>query len=325
MNIELFKSLTKKAKNILISTHVHPDADGIGSQMALKMALEELGKNVICVNQNSINKKYKHLDKDGVILSYKQFLKSDFNDSIELFIVTDANSLSRIGPDIEELVKKAKNLLFIDHHPCPHELSALHCINTNVAATGELVGTLIEELGIKFTQETAHLLYTAILIDTNSFRYPTVTGETHRLIGKLLDTGIKPTIAYNQIYGTKKITHMQLLGTILSLAKTTKDQSIAWFILDEALMKKFNVDPEDTHNFINHLLVLENVKVACLFRQTGEYVKISLRSTGDHNVGAIAQALGGGGHHHAAAAVMKGTLKSITTDVVQKLKLILSE
>ena len=325
MNVQLFKSLTKKAKNILISTHTYPDADGLGSQIALAIALKEMGKNVICVNQSPINKRYAHLDFNKSLLSYKQFTKLNFKGPIDLYIITDANSLHRIGHDIEKLVKKSKHLLFIDHHPCPQELSALHCINHKISSTGEIIGTLIKSLNLSYTKEMALALYTAILIDTNSFRYPTVTGNTHRMIAELMDYGVNSNKAYNQMYGTKKLSYMKLLGTLLSTAKTNKENTIAWITLDEQIMKKFDVDPEETHSFINHLLILDKILIACVFRQIGKSIKISLRSTGKVDVGAISLALGGGGHHHSAATIVEGVLKNVTEDTVKKLEIILKE
>ena len=193
-----------------------------------------------------------------------------------------------------------------------------------MAATGELVGTLLEAIGVEFTKEIALPLYTAILIDTSSFRYPTVTGNTHRLIAKLLDSGVEPPSAYNFIYGTKKISYMQLLGTILSTAQTTSDEQIAWMCLTEKDLDQFKVENEDTLGFINNLLILDKIKVACMFRQEGNHVKISFRSAGDIDVGVIAQALGGGGHNHSAATVIEGKLDEVCQRTIQKLQIMLS-
>jgi phosphoesterase RecJ-like protein len=321
-HVQLFRTLTKIAKNIVISTHLHPDADGIGSQIALAVALRSIGKNAICVNDEPLLERYKYLDPEGTIISYDEYIKKNKNPKIDLFIVADTNSLTRIGK-VSELVQKSKNLLFIDHHPCAPELMAIHCIDTSMAATGELVGKLIESLKIKFTKELALPLYTSILIDTSSFRYPTVTGDTHRLIGKLMDTGIEPPSAYNQIYGAKEVSYMQMLGTVLSKTQATDDKKIAWLKLTEDTLSKFNVDPEDTHGFINHLLILDNIKVACMFRQIGKTVKVSLRSTGVIDVGIMANALGGGGHDHSAATIIEGNIDTIVKDTIKKLKLML--
>jgi len=321
-HIQLFKTLTKIAKNIVITTHSHPDADGIGSQIALALALRSIGKEAICVNEEPLLERYKYLDPHGTIVSLKEYNKKNKNPKIDLFIVADTNSLTRIGKT-SALVQKSKNLLFIDHHPCAPELMAIHCIDTSMAATGELVGKLIESLNVKFTQELALPLYTSVLIDTSSFRYPTVTGDTHRLIGKLMDTGIEPPSAYNQIYGAKEVSYMQMLGTVLSKAQATEDKKIAWLKLTEDTLSKFNVDPEDTHGFVNHLLILDNIKVACMFRQIGDMVKVSLRSTGVIDVGIMANALGGGGHDHSAATMIEGNLDTVVKDTIKKLQLML--
>ncbi|MFT6068137.1 MAG: phosphoesterase RecJ-like protein [Bacteriovoracaceae bacterium] len=322
-HIQLFKTLTKIAKKIVISTHLHPDADGIGSQIALAIAFRNTGKEAICVNEEPLLERYKYLDPHNTIIGYEEYEKNHANDEIDLFIVADTNSLARIGK-VADLVQRSKNLLFIDHHPCAPELMAIHCIDTSMAATGELVGKLIESLKVNFTQEIALPLYTSVLIDTSSFRYPTVTGNTHRLIGKLLDTGIKPPSAYNQIYGAKEISYMQMLGTVLSKAQATDDKKIAWLKLTEETLSKFSTDPEDTHGFINHLLILDNIKVACMFRQIGRKVKVSLRSTGEVDVGIMANALGGGGHDHSAATIIDGSIDNVIRDTIKKLQLMLS-
>lgn len=324
MNItERFMFYTEKADNIVISTHIIPDADGIGSEIALCLAMRAMGKNAICVNEEPLLDRYKYLDPEDVVISREDYLSFYPEADVDLFIVTDTNSLERIGEGMKAIAVKSPNLLFIDHHPCPKEVMDENCIDTSKAATGELAGELIQSLGIALNREMALPLYTAILIDTSSFRYPTVTGNTHRLIGSLMDTGVRPPHAYNMIYGTKKLTYMKLLGKVLASAHTTKDEKIAWLTLTEDLLEKFNVDTEDTLAFINHLLVLDNIKVAIMFREMGSEIKVSLRSIGTVDVGIMARVLGGGGHDHSAAAVIKGSLESVIKTTVDKLHEIL--
>ena len=322
--IQLFQSLIKKAQNIVISTHLHPDADGIGSEIALCRALRLSGKNVACVNEEPLMERYRYLDPEFSLISFEDFMKEPPFEDVDLFIVVDTNALARIGNNVQKIVTKARNLLFIDHHPCPKELAAIHCIDTKMAATGELVGRLIQSLEIPFDKEMALALYTSILIDTSSFRYPTVTSQTHHLIGDLMETGIEPPVAYNSIYGTKKITYMQMLGNVLSHARINENESVAYLTLNEDLLEKFDVEMEDTHGFVNYLLILDNVKVACMFRQNGKHIKISLRSAGDVDVGVMAQALGGGGHNHSAATVIEGKMEEVVAETVSKIELMLS-
>lgn len=323
--IERFKTKIKKAQNIVITTHLFPDADGIGSQVALCLALRSLGKNAICVNEEQLLDRYRYLDPQNVLISLDDYQKRHAQDEVDLFIVTDTNSLSRSGEGINKIAQHSKDLLFVDHHPCPKEIMAIHCIDTSKAATGELVGNLIESIDVEFTRDMAMALYTAILIDTSSFRYPTVTGHTHQLIGKLMNTGITPAHAYNMIYGTKKLNFLKLLGRVLTSAHTTKDEKIAWITLSEDSLEKYHVDVEDTHALINNLLILENIKVACMFREMGHQIKLSLRSTGEVDVGAMARSLGGGGHDHSAATIIEGKLQDVVNDCVNKLQSMLEE
>ncbi len=320
---EKFRNSVANAKNIVISTHIIPDADGIGSQIAFCLALRSLGKNAICVNEEPLLERYKYLDPENTVISYEDYIAFYTESEIDLFMVVDTNALERIGDKMKALAKRAPNLLFVDHHPCPQEVITNNCIDTSKAATGELAGELIQSIKVPLTREMALPLYTAILIDTSSFRYPTVTGDTHRLIGSLMDTGVRPPHAYNMIYGTKKLSYMKLLGKVLASAHTTKDEKIAWLTLTEDLLEKFHIDSEDTLAFINHLLVLDNIKVAIMFREMGTEVKVSLRSIGIIDVGVMARALGGGGHDHSAAAMISGELDAVIKSTVDKLHVML--
>ncbi|RLA63463.1 MAG: hypothetical protein DRQ88_08940 [Epsilonproteobacteria bacterium] len=325
-NQKKFKNLTEKSRNILITTHAFPDADGIGSQIALCLALNKKGHNAICVNEAPLQGRYKYLDSQKIVKSADHFKKSPLFKTIDLTLVVDTHSLSRVGNKMEKIIEASKEILFIDHHPTSKEIMAIHIIDTSKAATGEIVGKLIDSvLKVKLTEEMALPLYTAILIDTSSFRYPNVTGDTHRLLAKLLDAGVRPPIAYNKIYGTKKLANMALLGEILSNVKSSEDNSIAWITITEKMLKKYKVNPEDTHSFINYLLVLKNLKVACMFRENGNAIKVSLRSTGTADVSAMAQALGGGGHFHSAATSIQGKLSPTTTSTIKKIQLMLKD
>ena len=320
-----FKDLIENAENIVISTHIFPDADGIGSQIALCLAMRSIGKNAICVNEEELLERYRYLDPLDVVISTDNYLSFYEKTKVDLFIVVDTNSIERIGETSKKIAVQATEILFIDHHPCPKEVMLNHCIDTTKAATGELAGDLIASIGVKLTTEMALPLYTAVLIDTSSFRYPTVTGDTHRMIGSLMDTGVRPPHAYNMIYGTKKITFMKLLGKVLANVHTTKDEKIAWLTLTEDLLEKFHVDTEDTHAFINHLLVLDNIKVAIMFKEIGSQIKISLRSVGDIDVGLMARALGGGGHDHSAATLIEGNLDEVIKATIEKIQLLLAQ
>jgi len=177
--INNFLEAVRSAKTILITTHVYPDADGIGSEISLCMALKEVGKEVICCNEEELLERYKYLDPFDSVCGLSD-LSSKFHKSPDLIIVVDTNTIFRTGTKMQKYaLKSGAKIFYIDHHPCPESTKKLNCIDTTAAATGQLVGELIEKLEVKFTKEMALPLYTAILIDTSSFRYPTVTARTH--------------------------------------------------------------------------------------------------------------------------------------------------
>ncbi len=306
-NSKRFVKLVRSAKTILISTHIMPDADGIGGQIALFYALKSLKKNVFCICEESLPKKLQVIDKEGVTLSVKEFKEKNIS-KIDLAIVVDTNAPERTGA------------IFIDHHPCSQYLKKIHCIDTQASATGELVARLIQALGIRLTQKISLPLYFGILVDTSSFRYPTVSGDTHRVLGQLLDTGIKPPIAYNEIYGAKNLDHLKLLGEVLSSVSTTKSKELSWISVKQKDLTKYNVAADNTYSFINYLLVLENIQVACMFIELNGKIKVSLRSSGEIDVGIMAQALGGGGHNHSAATILKGNFDEVVKNTVLKIE-----
>jgi phosphoesterase RecJ-like protein len=316
--LDKFKTRIQAAERILITTHEYPDADGIGSEISLCLALRQLGKDVICVNEEGLLDRYQYLDQSKVVFSFKQFLEKYPDFKPDLVIVVDTNTSDRVGSKLSAYIGKELKTLFIDHHPCRGRDLSQHCIDVTAAATGQLVGELIESLGVKFNREMALPLYTAIIIDTSSFRYPTVSTATHQLVAKLMATGISPPEAYNRIYGTKRVVHMHLLSKILSSAATNQQETVAWMLLKKEDIENFNSDVEDTHAFINHLLILNNIKVALMFRDDGDLIKVSLRSSGSVDVGYLAQQLGGGGHSHSAATVFAREKDKSTEEIIQE-------
>lgn len=315
--LDVFKTRIQEAERILITTHEYPDADGIGSEISLCLALRSLGKKAYCVNEEPLLERYQYLDQDRVVHGFKNFKHDHPDFKPDLIIVVDTNTKDRVGFELGRFISDQK-LLYIDHHPCRGRDLSSHCIDVTAAATGQLVGEMIEHLGVKFTKKMALPIYTAIIIDTSSFRYPTVSAGTHRLVAKLMDTGINPPEAYNGIYGTKRVHHMHLLSRILATAETNQEETIAWILLKKEDIENFASDVEDTHAFINNLLILNNIKVACMFRDDGELIKMSLRSTGEYDVGQIAIALGGGGHSHSAATVFKRAQGESTQTVISR-------
>ena len=313
--------LIKKSKRILITTHIQPDADGLGSLFALSEGLKELKKETTLFLDEPLQEKYKFLQADAKVHTPNQL---KFSKNFDLLIIVDAHSLNRVHPKIAENLHRFNEILFIDHHPAPPELKALHLIDTNVSATGELTYVLLEKLKVKISSHMAMAIYTAILIDTNSFRYPNITSKTHEVVAQLLATGIEPNSIYQKMYGLQQLSFLHLVGKVLGNAKQSKSKEVAYITLKIKELEKFNVDVEDTHGLINYLLSLSDVKVVCMFREVSKNeTKVSLRSIQKIDVGTIAISLGGGGHHFSSAAIIKKPMSEAVNEVLHKIEIIL--
>ena len=320
MKKQEIKKLIHRAKTIALTTHISPDPDGIGSMIALGLGLKSLNKNVNLILEAPLSQKLSYLDTQDLI---KETSKTNLKRKYDLFIILDANSIHRIGEKTMRIQGNSNETLFIDHHPCPAEVMALHLIDTNFAATGELVADLLEYFKIKLTKEVALALYTAILIDTSNFNYPTMKSRTHHLIGRLIDAGVSPQEAFKKINSGRNLSFIHFIGKVLSRCKT--EHKVVYTTISQKDLKDNNIQLEDSYGVINYLLNLEGAILATLFIELEiSKTKISFRSFENIDVGVIAQLLGGGGHQYASAAIVKLNLQKAKRSTLKKLEIILS-
>lgn len=321
MNLRQAASLISAAKNIVLTTHTVPDPDGVGSVLALSSALKILKKNVDIVLEKQLSAKYSYLDNEKQIKSISKFKAPK---DIDLFIVMDANNLDRTGDQVKQINQLSKELLFIDHHPCSIEVKALHLIDTSFVATGEIVANLIKELNVKIDHSIALCLYTAILIDTSSFNYPTMKSRTHKIIAELIDAGVSPGEAFRKVNSQQNLEFIHLTGIILKNCKIQK-RVIYSFVTQEQL-QKYNSSLDDTYGLINNFIHVLGIEIACMFFEISKTkTKVSFRSFTGLNVGSIAEIFGGGGHTYSSATVMNCDLKSAQQKILPKLNIIINK
>ena len=180
---------------------------------------------------------------------------------------------------------------------------------------------------MNFPKEMALGLYTAILVDTNCFRYASVSSLEPMPFDCQIDgIGSSARMLFTeQLYGPKNINHIKFLGQVLINIQSTEDKKIAWLSITEELLEHYGVDIEDTNSFINNLLILEDIQVVCMFRATKDHTRVSFRGAGKVDVEAMARVLGGGGHYHSAAVVLKGNPEDVSREVVGKIHHMLSK
>ena len=286
--------------SFLITTHVNPDADAIGSEMGFYYLIRKLNKSAKIINYSKIPYYLEFSDPDNVIEKFDAVSHSKLFDEADVLVALDFQQLSRIS-EMQDLFRNSSKIkLCIDHHEFPENFTENLFVDPSYASTGEMVFDLISEMKIDFDFQIAESLYAAIMTDTGSFRYDRTTSETHLRIAKLLETGINPNQIYKEIYDQGSLGKLNLLGSSLLSMKFDKSNQIAYMKITKDDLMKTNTSVEDTEGFVNYCLTIKGIKVGLLFFETETGFKASLRSVGKIPVNRIAAEYGGGGHMNAA-------------------------
>lgn len=328
-----FKQLMNDAKRILISTHVQPDGDGLGAEVALFHYLKRARKSVRIYNPDLLPKRYRFLDPKGEILLGPG--EVELWDQCDLWIIVDTNDPRRLGKLWNELPLRSKKIVFLDHHPdivtaqeqFHYPPNAMVVSDHHSSSIGELLYQLFQELNLcKLNYEMALGLYVSVMTDTNSFRYARTTPESHEIASEMIRLGVNPEEVYQAVYSSKELSHIQLLGTLLKNTKVSKNGKLAWLEMRLDLRKKYKATADDTMSFLNILLVLKDAEVVCLFREEddGEMTRVSIKSKGTVIINKVAMELGGGGHDYAAGLALAVPFDQVVQTVTTRLNTLIN-
>ncbi len=293
----------------LMLGHVHPDADVLGTLLALGAALEDAGWLVDYGGPHPVPAFLGFLPGSD---RYRVLPRIDGR--YDLAVLTDCPDPDRTEGLIDGARRSAAAIVNIDHHPDNRRYGTVNWVDPSAAATGELVYALIVALGLPVKPGMATNLFTAIHMDTGSFRYSNVTPETFRIAAELVAAGAPPAFVSNQVYERRPPEALRQLGEVLSRIQVSEDGRIAWLALPAGLVPDTFVEAED---LVNYPRSIGTTKVAVLLRERpGGPVKVSLRAKGEVDVNRIAAGFGGGGHANAAGCVVQGTLEEATRRIL---------
>lgn len=294
----------KSCTELLISVHKDPDGDALGSQIALMLALEKLGKRVRAHNIDPVPDIYRFLpDVERITHGAK------INGAFDALVVLDAEPART---HLFSGAYPAPLLINIDHHVTNPQEWPLTWLDTGAAATGEMIYLLIHEMGVLIDSDMALCLYTAIFTDTGSFRYSNTTSKSMKIAASLLEEGADPWLVTEHVYESLSYDRLKLLGHVLAGMERSSDGRTAWVVITEELYRRTGTTADDTENFVNFVRSVKGVEVAVLFRQTGRLqYKVSLRSKGRIDLSIVAQSLGGGGHKNASGCVLDGEFEEV--------------
>ena len=308
-----------RLERIVLTTHIRPDGDAIGSELGLAGFLRKVGKKVTIINSDppAYNLSWlPGLDDvhvfDGSLAQLQAVAEAD------AIVVVDTNALDRLGR-FASTVKNARcQRLLIDHHTNPETWFDFTYARDTASSTGELVYELICEHDPNLIDaDIATALYTAIMTDTGSFRYNSVTPRVHRIVADLLDRGdIRPAPIHTSVFDTRSMEGTRLLGRALETITLAYDGQLAYMVVSQRMVRETQSSLEDTEGFVNFALSIEGVKAAVIFSETESGVKMSFRSKGKSHVHEWARAFGGGGHRNASGAYVTRPLDEVIESVI---------
>ncbi|MEJ2695310.1 MAG: bifunctional oligoribonuclease/PAP phosphatase NrnA [Candidatus Sulfobium sp.] len=295
-------SVFKREKRFLVATHISPDGDTIGSGLALAAALEAMGKETAVYCRDRIPKYYRFLPgQEKIARGLKEVTKT-----ARVLVLLDCNSAQRAGVERHTFPLS----VVIDHHETGSDFGDLRWIEPGAAATGLMVYHVIKAMGVRFTREMAVNLYTAIAVDTGTFRFSNTSAEVLAAGAELVRYGADPGHISRQLYESWEEKRFRLLMMTLDTLEI-KDRMAIVFITRE-MFDKTRTRAADTENFPNFPKMIGAVEVSASFRQKGAKTwKVSLRSRGKVNVAGIAELFGGGGHANAAGYETEGSARTV--------------
>lgn len=307
------------AKEIVLACHQGPDGDALGSTLALQLALRKRGVEAVASWGSEpfvVPKHYAFMPGLEGLTPPEKVSKVP-----KLMITFDCGSFERLGT-LEPNARAASTLVVVDHHASNDQFGSVNLIDPAVAASAVLTYFLIGKLGISLDRDIAICLYTGILTDTGCFKYRNTTPEIHAIAGDLLSHGIAHDEIARIVYDTHPVGYLKLLADALERAEVIADASMIWTWVTRADLERHGVEIEDTEAVIDAVRTADIAEVACVLKETtdGNY-KVSMRSKGAVNVGAICESFGGGGHAFAAGFTANGgDPRATVSDVADRLR-----
>jgi phosphoesterase RecJ-like protein len=293
----------RRRRRFVLSSHVRPDGDAIGSQLAMAYALRHLGKEVRIVNRDP---------PPAPLLVFPGVADIEIADHAgdpgDAVIVMESGALSRTG--VTGLERGF--VINIDHHVGNSMYGALNWFDVSAAACGEMVFDLVRELGVPLTLEIATHVYVAILTDTGSFHYSSISPRTFDICRQCVEAGVDPPSVARSIFDSNNLGRLKLFGAVLSRMQLDPTGRIATVYVDEQLARDSGGTYEDTEGLINLPLTVKTIQAVVFFKEHGPGDwRVSMRSKGEVDINAVAKAFGGGGHKNASGCSARGSLEEL--------------
>lgn len=295
--------------NFLITAHVVPDGDALGSMFAMTELLTAMGKRAVLFNESNLPERFAWIAPERILLDTLP------SDEPETIIVLDCGDAARTGTMIAPWLT-SKTVINIDHHLANPMFGTLNWVDQKMSSVGEMVGHLARELGVPLVGMLGQCIYLALISDTGNFCFNNTRPETLEMAAEILRMGLLPGPFHEQRQSTGTLNQLQMRGTVLQQASLHAEGTISLISFSRELFQRTGTGPEDTEGLVNAVLYIQGVQVAISLREEDKGVKFSLRSKGSINVQAVAASFGGGGHRNAAGGTLHMDLDSAKKSLV---------
>lgn len=311
-----FVEFVHRHQRFLLTTHIRPDGDGLGSMLALADALEAQGKSTLMAVASLLPQRYDFLDPDRRVESFRQ--PDERHRQCDAVIVLDTGTWNQLG-DLGAFLRETQAEKFvIDHHLTQDDLGAHRLVDTTAEATGRLVYEAIRALDAPLEPPAASSLFVALAMDTGWFRHSNTQARSFALAGRLVEAGARPEPLHEQLFERNSLPRLKLLGKALERLQFELDGRLAWTAILRDDYQATGALPQDTEDLVNYTRSVAGVEVGVLLmEQPRGGVKVSFRSRPGVDVARIAERFGGGGHRQASGAVLDMPLEQARGRVIQ--------
>jgi phosphoesterase RecJ-like protein len=299
-------------QRFVVSSHARPDGDSIGSQLAMAYALRALGKQVAVVNADAAPPPLMQFPGVSDIT-----VAPAVDATYDAAIIMECSDLARTG--VSGLDRSF--VINIDHHPGNTGYGQINWFDSTAAACGEMVFDVIGALGVPLSLDIATHIYLAILTDTGSFHYSSISARTFDICREALEAGVDPVLVARNVYDSNNMGRLKLFGAVLSAMQIDQTGRIAIVYLDHEMAREAGGTYEDTEGLINLPLTVKEIQAVVFFKQIeGDEYRVSLRSKGDIDIGVVAKEFGGGGHKNASGCTVTGAIDTLQKLFIEKIE-----
>ena len=314
--------LIDKSESIVLSTHVNPDGDGLGSEIGFYYHLMNLNKDCRIINISPLPEVYEFIDPDKIIETYSTD-DNEWLNQVDVTILFDIGDFKRIN-EIFPQIQNSKIVLF-DHHPIQKENPySVIVLDLGSPATGYMVWKYLQYIckdDYVLDIKSANALYAALITDTGSFRYSSTHSDAHLMAAHLLEQGVKQYEIHRSIYEQRKLEQVKLFSFVIQALEFSHDMKIAWFVIDNEMLSKSGASKGDIDGFTEFVRSIKGVEIAFMIQQVTDTAhRINFRSSGNYIINDVAKMFGGGGHIYAAGARIEDlSTKEIEQQILKQL------